>query len=291
MDASTLAALPRPGVVATALGAVRVVGVLVLLVVGTAVLLAAALVPGRPRGVRLAVHVAVGIARAFLALTGTRLAVEDAEALRVHRGFVFFNHLAWLDSVALMAVTPVRFLATQGVRRIPFVGWMASAIGTLFVQRSRDESREAARVALRAAVAGSPLPVALAPEGGIGPGPGVLPLRHGAFEVATDADADVLLVALRFEPPGYAVWDREWLLAPLWRLCARTSPFTVHVRALTPVLETRPGGDAAADPEALAAEATRRFNAALGHAPEPKGGRGSDSRATRLAPSERPGSR
>lgn len=287
MDASTLAALPRPGLVGAVIGVVRVVGVLVLLAVGTAVLLVAALVPGRPRGVRVAVHVAVGIARAFLAMSGTRLAVEDAHALRAHRGFVFFNHLAWLDPVALMAVTPVRFLATQGVRRIPFVGWMAAAVGTLFVNRGRDESREAARDALRAAVAGSPLPVALAPEGGIGPGPGVLPLRHGAFEVATDADADVLLVALSFEPPGYAVWEHEWLLAPLWRLCARTGPFTVRVRALTPVLETRPGGDAAADPEALAAEATRRFNAALARKPEPRRG----VRATRLAPSERPGSR
>ena len=271
MDAATLDALPRPGPLALLLGAVRVLAVFALLGAGTVVLLVAVLVPARPRGVRLALWVAVGIARAFLRITGTRLVTRAPEALRAHRGFVFFNHLSYLDSVALLAVAPVRFLATQGVRRIPFVGWIATAVGTLYVHRGRDESREAARHALRAAVAEGSAPVALAPEGAIGPGPGVLPLRHGAFEVATDADADVLLVALAFDPPGYAVWQREWLVAPLWRLCARTGPFTVHLTALAPVLETRPGGDpgsgpeqaAAADPAALAAVATDRLNAAL----------------------------
>ena len=197
----------------------------------------------------------------MLRLSGTRVETVGTEALRAHRGFVFFNHLSFLDPVVLMAVTPLRFLATQGVRRIPFVGWVASAVGTLFVNRGRDDSREQARADLRAAVARSPLPVALAPEGGITPGPGVGPLRHGAFEVATDADADVLLVALQFEPPGYAVWEDEWLLAPLWRWCARTVPFTIRLTALAPALETRP--EAGASPAALAAEATERLDAVL----------------------------
>ena len=261
MNPDTLAALPRPGPVAALVGAVRVLAVLVLLAAGTLLMVAAALVPVRPRGVRLAMWAAVGVCRAFLAVTGTRVAVENRAALRAHRGFVFFNHLSFLDPVVLMAAAPTRFLAAEGVRRIPFVGWIAQAAGTLFVNRGRDESREAARHALRAAVADGVTPVALAPEGGIGPGPGVLPLRHGAFEVATDADADILLVALSFEPPGYAVWNRELLVLPLWRLCARTGAFTVHVAALAPALETRPDGGAS--PEALAAEATRRFDAAL----------------------------
>ncbi len=261
MDPALLDRLPRPGVLTRVVGAVRVVGVLLLVVVGTLVLLVAAVLPVTIRGVRLAVHVADGLARALLWIVGVRLETRNGEALEAHRGFVFFNHHSWLDAVALMAVQPVRFLATQGVRRIPFIGWIASAIGTLYVNRGRDASREAARGALREAVAGSPLPVALAPEGEIGPGPGVLPLRHGAFEVAQDADADILLVALTFDPPGYAVWDHEWLLAPLWRVCARTIPFTITLDVLPPALETRPAGGTT--PEALASEATRRLDEAL----------------------------
>ncbi len=261
MDSALLARLPRPGALASSVGALRVVGVLVLIAVGTLVLLASAVLPVTVRGVRLPVHVAVGLARALLWIIGARLETNGRAVLDAHRGFVFFNHLSWLDPVVLMAERPVRFLATQGVRKIPFIGWIASAIGTLFVNRGRDESREAARGALREAVAESPLPVALAPEGEIGPGPGVLPLRHGAFEVAQDADADILLVALRFDPPGYAVWGEELLLAPLWRVCARTQPFTISLTALPPALETRPDGGTT--PEALAEEAARRLDESL----------------------------
>ena len=249
---------PRPSPADAALGVVRVAAVLLLLVVGTVILLGAALLPVRLGRARPAQHVAAGICRAFLWITGSRLVVEGADTLRRHRGFVFFNHLSFLDPIVLVAARPLRFLATRGVRSIPFVGWMATALGTIYVDRGQDESREAARAALRAAVARSPTPVALAPEGRIGPGPGVLPFRRGAFEVAADAGAPVLLVALRFEPHAYALWqDEEWLVGPLWRLCARRRPFTATVAALPPALAV---GD---DPAGAAAEAERRLDAVL----------------------------
>ncbi len=261
MDPATLDRLPRPGPLGLLIGIVRVLGVLVLLVVGCVVMLVAALVPVHVRGIRPAVYVAVGIVRVLIAITGIRLHVRGGDVLRAHRGFVFINHLAWLDPIAVMAVTPVRFLATQGIRRIPFVGWMATAMGTLYVNRGRDDSREKARDAMRTAVARSPLPVCLAPEGGIGPGPGVMPLRYGAFETAQDADADILLVALTYEPPGYAVWEHETLVGPLWRLCARTGPCEIHLSALGPAIETRPSGGTT--PATLATDAEARFNAVL----------------------------
>ena len=126
------------------------------------------------------------------------------------------------------------------------------------LRRLARQKAEAARRALREAVRSEPTPVALAPEGKIGPGPGVLPFRHGAFEVAADAEAEVLLVALRFEPHAHVYWlDGEWLAVPLWRLCARTGPLTATV---TPVAVLDPEADA---PGALAAEAERRLDAVL----------------------------
>ena len=221
---------PRPGPLAVAVGAARVGATLVLAAVGTVVLGAAALVPW-PRGrVRPAEWAAVGVARACLAIAGVRRETAGLGALRAHDGFVFFNHLSYLDPVVLVAAAPVRFLSTAGVRRLPFVGPMARALGTIFVDRGRGASRSAARDALRAAVHASPVPVALAPEGRIGPGPDVLPFRHGAFEVAADADAPVLLVALRYRPHPFVVWqDGEWVLRAYWRLCARTGPLTASL--------------------------------------------------------------
>ena len=253
---------PRPSVGAAALGAVRVAGVVAVLAVGTVVLLAAALLPGRPGGAAPAEWVAVGVARALLATMGVRLRVEGGAALRAHRGFVFFSHPSFLDPLALVAVRPLRFLAAAGVRRLPLVGWMATAIGTLYLDRGRGEDRRRARRALREAVRSSSVPVALAPEGGIAPGPGVLPLRRGAFEVAAEAGAPVLLVALRVEPRAATRWDSgEWLLAPLWRACARSTPLAITVRALPPALDAGRAG--------AASEAERRLNAALGVRPAP----------------------
>lgn len=250
---------PRPTPVGALLGVPRFAAVLVLLLAGTVALLGASLVPVRLGGARPAEHVALGLSRSFLRVTGVTLRVEHPARLRDHHGFVFFNHLSWLDPLVLFAVRPLRFLSTLGVRSLPFVGWMATALGTIYVHRGRDASREQARDALAEAVAASPTPVAIAPEGKIGTGPGVLPFRHGAFEVAADAEADVLLVALRFEPYAYAVWqDREWLTTALWRLVARTGPFVATVTPLVPLLD--PEAD---DPAALAAEAERRLDAVL----------------------------
>lgn len=258
---------PRPGVVAHVVGAVRVAAVLVLVVVSTVVVIGAALLPVRVRGVRLAAWAATAVCRLVLSVAGVTFRVEERDVLRAHRGFVFFNHLSFLDPVVLVAATPLRFLATQGVRSIPLVGWMATALGTIYVHRGQTESREAARDRLRDAVAQSPTPVALAPEGKIGPGPGVLPFRRGAFEVAADAGAPVLLVALRFEPHAHALWvDDEWLLRALWRLCARRGPFTATVTPLPPALVV---GER---PDAAAAEAERRLDRFLvdGAPPDPR---------------------
>ena len=259
---------PRPGPAAALLGAVRVVAVLAVLVVGTVAVLGAALLPGYARGARPAQWVAVGLARLFLATVGVRLRVEGGAALRAHRGFVFFNHPTFIDPVLVMAVRPVRFLAAAGVRRLPLLGWMASAVGTLFVNRGQDESRAQSRDALLEAARSSPVPIALAPEGGIYNGEGVGPLRHGAFDVAAGAGADVRLVALSVEPRAYTRWhDGEWLLAPLWRLCARTAPLVATVRVL-------PALDADGQAADVAAEAERRLAAALGVRPAPTDGGG-----------------
>jgi 1-acyl-sn-glycerol-3-phosphate acyltransferase len=241
-----------------AIGCLRVVLILLVILLGFPVLLAAALVPGRPGGARAPVWVAVGLSRLFLWTTGIRVRADRLDALREAEGFVFFNHVSYIDILVLLSVRPLRFLATTGVRRLPVIGWMAQAAGTVFVHRGRDESRKAARDDMIRASQRSPTPIALAPEGGIGPGPGVLPFRHGAFEVASGARAPVLLVALDYEPRGRAAWlSGEGLLSAYWRLAARTTPVTAHLLALPPAAV--PGGP----PEAHARRAEQEIEAAL----------------------------
>lgn len=252
------ASLPRPGPLEQTLGIGRVVvSAGLLLVAGLGVLIGAA-VPGRWRGARAPLWTLTGVCRAFLWVNGIRLTVTAREALREPTGFVFFNHVSYLDIPLLLAVRPFRFLAAAGVRRLPLIGWVARAVRTVFVHRGDGESREAARVSLMEAVRRSPTPIALAPEGGVQHGPYVQPFRHGAFEVAQTTGAPVLLIAVDYAPRGYAAWlDGESLLAGYWRLAARTEHVTAHVTALPPSAPVH------GTPASVATEAERRINRAL----------------------------
>ena len=244
----------RPGPLAVSLGVVRMLGVVLLAAAGALVVPIAALLPFRIRGVRPSVGAAVVLARVFLALCGVRLRCPEADQIRAHRGVVFLNHLSYLDPVVVMAVTPVRFLSTAGVRRLPFIGWIARAVGTVFVDRGDESSRASSRVTLVDTLRRQPYPpVAVAPEGQIGPGDHVLPFRHGAFEIARDAGVPVLPIVLRFDPYTWAVWQEgEWILHAVWRLVARTTPFRAEVHPLEPFL---------VPPEAGVEGAARRLEA------------------------------
>ncbi|MEM1054197.1 MAG: lysophospholipid acyltransferase family protein [Bacteroidota bacterium] len=227
--------LSPPGVLGVGVGAIRVVASVLLLTVACILVLIGAVIPGRWKGAGASMWVVWVVCRTFLLLNRVRLDVTEAETLTNARGFVFFNHVSYLDIPVLLAARPLRFLATAGVRRIPFIGWMARAVGTVFVHRGDGASREAARGELAAAFQRSPTPIALAPEGGVQHGPYVRPFRHGAFEVAAEAEAPVLLVALDFAPRGYAAWvDGESLLAGYWRLASRTAPLVARIVALPP---------------------------------------------------------
>ena len=247
---------------AAALGALRVALVVALLVAATPVFFASLALPARRGGVRPTLRLGQAVCRAVLAVCGVRRTVDDAARLRAHRGMILFNHPSFLDPLVVMAAAPVRFLSAAGVRRLPFVGAMAHAAGTLFVDRGDAASRAHARRALRAALRGR-TPVALAPEGGIQHTPGVGALRHGAFEVAGDAGAEILLVALDYTDRARLRWEPgETLFAPLWRVCARTTPFTARLRVAGPALDP-----SALPVTGLAALARRRLDAALGAPP------------------------
>ncbi len=262
------AAAHRPGVLGAALGVVRLTAVLLLAAGGAVVALLSALVPARG-AIRPPLRVVVGLARGFVRVMGIRVVCPDPDAIRLHRGLVFFNHLSYLDPVVLMSLGPARPLAAAGVRKLPFIGPMAASIGTVFVDRGDKASRRRTRETVVARLREQPYPpVMLAPEGQIGAEPdAVLPFRYGAFEVAIEGPFPIRPVVVRYDPFEGAVWLKgEWVLKAVWRLAARTTPFTA---TLTPLSEIVPVAVATEEEEdaqaaALAEAAEARFNEALG---------------------------
>lgn len=225
--------------------------------IGALVIVLLALLPVKRNGVRLPLIAASTLSRLFLAIFGVRVLCESPDKFHQHRGLIFCNHLSYLDIMVLLSVAPVRFLSARGVQRIPFVGWIATAIDTLFVNRGDQNSRAAARQTLAAELRTRAYPpLVLFPEGGIGPGDRVLPFRRGAFEVAAAESIAYLLCVLHYEPLSIATYyaAQDTLPKAVWRLATHRG--SLHVRLMALQIETIGAGSS---PEFAAEQAHQRL--------------------------------
>jgi len=175
-------------------------------------------------------------AQGVLRIMGIGLQVHG----RAHAGPVLLvaNHISWLDIVVLLAARYCRFVAKSEIKAWPLVGPLATAAGTLYIERA--SSRDALRVVHHMAErlqAGDVL--AVFPEGTTGDGVDVLPFHANLLQAAIAAQAPAQAVGLRFvdawgQPsfaPCYTADDT--FVASVWRtLCA--GGLVVHVAFAAP---------------------------------------------------------
>lgn len=214
----------------------RIVVVGLVLLAGFVIVLLAALLPIRIRRVSLSSWVVVFMSRIFLWVFRVRVSCSDVDRLRRHEGFIFPNHHSYLESLVLLSITPVRFLAAIEVARRPVTGLIARSIGTIFVARNDRESRVKARLAIARALKTAPYPaVVLYPEGKLGLGEKLNPFRFGAFEMAAENRVPFLPIAVHFDPFEVAVWRGslgESLVDAVWRLACYAGPVDVRLTLL-----------------------------------------------------------
>jgi len=177
-------------------------------------------------------------AQGVLRIMGIGLQVHG----RAHTGPVLLvaNHISWLDIVVMLAAQYCRFVAKSELKAWPLVGPLATAAGTLYIERA--SSRDALRVVHHMAErlqAGDVL--AVFPEGTTGDGVHVLPFHANLLQAAIAAQAPAQAVGLRFVDawgqPSFApcyIGD-DTFLGSVWRtLCARG--LVVHVAFAPPDL-------------------------------------------------------
>lgn len=143
------------------------------------------------------------------------------------------NHISWLDIVVLHAAQYCRFVAKAEIKDWPLLGPLASAAGTVYIERT--SARDALRVVHQMAAclqAGEVL--AVFPEGTTGDGTRVLPFHGNLLQAAIATQTPAQPVGLRFRDaagqPSYApcyVGD-DSLLGSVWRTVC-TSGLVVHV--------------------------------------------------------------
>ena len=255
--------------VSSVLGGLRLALAALLVVATVAPVMLIALLPFRYRGAKWSHWCATWVARLLNVIFNVRFHCTAPARIRAQRGLIFANHTSYLDIITLVVVAPTRFLSAAEVRRRPVIGWYAAAVDSVFVERSEQHSRRAARHAIGNALRSDPYPpIAIFPEGKLGPGDHLLPFRHGAFEMAIDNQTPYLPCAIRYDRPDLVTWyggtRNETMLAALWRLARHNGAIHVELIPLEPV---QPAADA--DPAQLAAACQRQIEHALGFAPSP----------------------
>ena len=158
----------------------------------------------------------------LLARAGITLQVQGTPVLQ-GPALLVANHISWLDIPVLHAARYCRFVSKSDVQAWPLVGTLATAGGTLYIQR--ESRRDALRMVAsmhEALLRGEVL--AVFPEGTTGDGREMLPFHANLLQAAVAAQAPVQPVGLRFADkatgatsfaPSY-IGD-ETLVGSIWR--------------------------------------------------------------------------
>lgn len=174
----------------------------------------------------------------FLQLLGVSVRI-NGEPLQKGPLMVVVNHISWLDILVMLAAQPVCFVSKSEVRHWPVIGWLATNVGTLYIERA--SRRDALRVVHQVAenlTAGHL--IAIFPEGTTSNGKQLLPFHANLLQAAIASHSPVQPVALRFlEADGALsmspiyVGD-DTLLSSVWRMmCAQ--PVTAQLDFLPSV--------------------------------------------------------
>jgi 1-acyl-sn-glycerol-3-phosphate acyltransferase len=174
----------------------------------------------------------------FLELLGVAVRVQG-QPLQKGPLMVVINHVSWLDILVMLAAQPVRFVSKSEVKHWPVIGWLATNVGTLYIERAnrRDALRVVHQIAenLKAGHL-----IGIFPEGTTSDGKSLLPFHGNLLQAAISSGSPIQPVALRFleangklsMSPVYI--DDDTLLSSVWRML-RAAPVTASLGFLPPV--------------------------------------------------------
>ncbi len=124
------------------------------------------------------------------------LAVEVQTQGEARPGVLYIcNHISWLDIPVLGSQLPgVRFLAKSEVRAWPFIGWLATRAGSLFIQRG--QAQDTVQHIATALTQGQS--VLIFPEGTTTNGLSLRRFHPRLLQAAHEANAAIQPIALRY---------------------------------------------------------------------------------------------
>lgn len=151
---------------------------------------------------------------------------------------LLINHTSWLDVFSIAAMVPARFVAKAEIGRWPVFGWLAIAVGTLFVERGRRHAVARINHHVAERLRGGQL-IGIFPEGTTTDGSRLLPFHANLVQPALDLGAALRPVGVRFTQRGEfsraAMFIGEMsVMQSLWRVV--TAPhLAVQLHWLAPL--------------------------------------------------------
>ena len=112
-------------------------------------------------------------------------------------GVVIANHLGYLDIIAFAALHRCVFVSKLEIKSWPFLGWMTTMAGTVYVDRGHGGSAARAKSRMQAA-SDAGLPVVFFPEGTTSNGETVLKFHSGLLAQAMQDGGAVTAAYVRY---------------------------------------------------------------------------------------------
>jgi lyso-ornithine lipid O-acyltransferase len=151
--------------------------------------------------------------------------------------FYAANHHSWIDIPVMSGVTGCTFVANDGIKDWPVVGWLCGMNNTIFVSRENRLSVGDQVDELRGAMAGEQ-PVTIFPEGTTHDGSGLLPFKPSLFAALVPPPAGMMVqpVFLSYgrHTPRIAWVDNEPAIRNFWRMLSYVRPVMATIHFLEP---------------------------------------------------------
>jgi len=147
------------------------------------------------------------------------------------------NHISWLDTQVLHALSQMGFVAKAEIASWPVAGYLARVGGTVFHRRGSHDSASGVATAMKERLSAGGK-VAIFPEGGILVGTGIKRFHARLFGAAIDTQTDIQPVAIRYVKNGQrfddmTFRDRENFMVNVLRLLSQP-PRVVEAMILEP---------------------------------------------------------
>ena len=142
-------------------------------------------------------------------------------------GLMMSNHQSYIDIWIIPKYAITVFVAKAEVKKMPLVGWGASAVNTVYVDRNDKDSRAKTKSEISNRIKNG-RSVIIFPEGTTGSGDGLLPLKPGMFHVAATNGFPIIPTAIFYENADLAWFGDDSMGANFYRNFKKWST-TSHV--------------------------------------------------------------